>query len=109
MTLVQERPENGMQHQISAADQQFLRGFEACEILPSAFDHSAHVRLAYAYLCLGDRAPDVVAAATEKMRLALLGSYASRCGSKQISRDHHSSMGDGRLSFHERVRDLFLG
>ena len=35
----------------SAHDREFLRAFEACEVAPKDFDHAAHVRLAYIYLC----------------------------------------------------------
>lgn len=39
-----------MNHKLSAADRQFRADFEACRVQPSAFDHRAHVRLAYTYL-----------------------------------------------------------
>jgi hypothetical protein len=35
----------------AAEDREFLRAFEACEVAPKDFDHAAHVRLAYIYLC----------------------------------------------------------
>lgn len=38
-------------HQTSHKDQAFRRAFENCEIAPQEFDHAAHVRLAYIYLC----------------------------------------------------------
>jgi hypothetical protein len=41
-------------HQLSAADRDFVRRFEACELAPASFDHRAHVRLAYAYLVAQD-------------------------------------------------------
>lgn len=56
-----------MNHQISAADQGFLRSFAACEISPEDFDHDAHVRLAYIYLCKNS-----VEYAVEAMKSALL-------------------------------------
>lgn len=40
-----------MNRRLSPDDQLFLRAFEACEIPPANFDHEAHVRLAYIYLC----------------------------------------------------------
>src|SRR5882672_11635323 len=40
-----------MEHRLSIEDAAFRRAFEACEVAPPAFDHAAHVRLAYAYLC----------------------------------------------------------
>lgn len=39
-----------MKHAISPDDLQFQRTFEAFKVEPSAFDHAAHVRLAYVYL-----------------------------------------------------------
>lgn len=55
-----------MNHQTSAEDQAFRSRFEACKISPIDFDHRAHVRLAYIYLCEND--PDTVA---QKMRQSL--------------------------------------
>src|SRR3546814_20330283 len=40
-----------MKHQASLGDLEFKRRFEACETLAAEFDHAAHVRLAYVYLC----------------------------------------------------------
>ncbi len=37
-------------HLLTTADQEFRRCFEAGELLPSAFDHRAHLRLAYVHL-----------------------------------------------------------
>ena len=54
-------------YQASDADRQFRLAFEACTIAPSAFDHEAHVRLAYIYLTEGD-----ADSAVQKMRDALL-------------------------------------
>lgn len=56
-----------MAHQTSADDQEFRRAFEACETSPSEFDHAAHVRLAYVYLC-----GNAVDGASEKMKHSLL-------------------------------------
>jgi hypothetical protein len=38
-------------HRASPDDEDFRRAFEACEVDPARFDHAAHVRLAYIYLC----------------------------------------------------------
>ena len=43
-----------MKHRASWEDQIFRRQFEACAVRPAAFDHRAHVRLAYIYLCASD-------------------------------------------------------
>ena len=40
-----------MRHTTAPEDREFLDAFEACEVAPEAFDHAAHVRLAYIYLC----------------------------------------------------------
>ena len=60
-----------MKYQQSASDREFRRAFEACEVAPGAFDHAAHVRLAYAYLCEGS-----VQEAAGKMKQSLLGFLA---------------------------------
>ena len=39
-----------MGHQLSGDDQQFREDFEAGRVAPDAFNHRAHVRLAYAFL-----------------------------------------------------------
>jgi len=54
-------------HTASADDLAFARAFESWEIDPQAFDHAAHVRLAYVYLC---EAPTEAAAG--RMKTALL-------------------------------------
>jgi hypothetical protein len=56
-----------MAHQLSADDRRFREDFEACRIQPDAFDHRAHVRLAYMYL-----AENNVDRALSLMRDALL-------------------------------------
>ncbi|MDX1548400.1 MAG: hypothetical protein R3247_15485 [Rhodothermales bacterium] len=56
-----------MQHRLSDEDTAFRRAFEAFEVHPDAFDHAAHVRLAYTYLCDGP-----VEAAVDRMRRSLL-------------------------------------
>ena len=38
-------------HRVSHEDKAFRRAFERCEIASEDFDHPAHVRLAYIYLC----------------------------------------------------------
>jgi hypothetical protein len=60
-----------VKHKASADDRAFARAFEACEVKPEAFDHPAHVRLAYIYLC-----EHPVEASVEKMKQALLGFLA---------------------------------
>jgi hypothetical protein len=42
-----------MMHRISADDDRYRSAFEALQIGPDEFDHAAHVRLAYVYLCEG--------------------------------------------------------
>ena len=56
-----------MRHQCSSEDRAFVQAFEACQVAPGDFDHPAHVRLAYIYLC--DYPAD---AAAERMKSALL-------------------------------------
>lgn len=41
-------------HQLSSADRRFREEFEAGALSPEAFDHRAHVRLAYVYLAEND-------------------------------------------------------
>lgn len=57
-----------MKHRLSSEDRQFCDAFERFEVAADEFDHRAHVRLAYAYLC--ERDPDT---ATAAMKDALLG------------------------------------
>lgn len=40
-----------MNHSVSAEDRRFRQAFEALEVAADDFDHRAHVRLAYVYLC----------------------------------------------------------
>jgi hypothetical protein len=56
-----------MMHSVSADDRRFCADFAACRIHPAAFDHRAHIRLAYTYLAEHD--PDT---ALTLMRSALL-------------------------------------
>jgi hypothetical protein len=55
-----------MEHQLSSEDVEFRESFEAGSIAPDAFDHRAHIRLAFAYLV-----EDGTEAATDRMRSAL--------------------------------------
>jgi hypothetical protein len=40
-----------VKHMISEEDMAFQQSFELFKVAPAAFDHSAHVRLCYIYLC----------------------------------------------------------
>jgi hypothetical protein len=51
----------------SKSDLEFVRTFEACDVAPCEFNHFAHLRLAYTYLCQGD-----LKYAQRRMRKALL-------------------------------------
>ena len=53
-------------HGLSAGDRLFREAFESGRLAPSAFDHRAHVRLAYVYLAEHD-----VEAAVDRMRAGL--------------------------------------
>lgn len=57
-----------MRHELSDADLDFRHAFESAALTPDAFDHRAHVRLAYVYLAENDDHT-----ATTLMRLALHG------------------------------------
>jgi len=63
-----------MMHQPSAEDTAFVQAFEAGEVSPAGFNHAAHVRLAYTYLCDQD-----VEGAVVRMKTALLA-FLSRNG-----------------------------
>ena len=43
-----------MSHSLSFGDRRFCADFAACRVHPSAFDHRAHIRLAYTYLAEHD-------------------------------------------------------
>jgi hypothetical protein len=73
-----------MIHKASSDDQAFVRSFEACQISPDDFDHAAHVRLAYIYLC-----EHSVDAAVDRMKKALLGFLAH--------------LGVGESKYHETI------
>jgi hypothetical protein len=60
-----------MTHRVSQEDDRFRRAFEALQMPPGAFDHAAHVRLAYIYLC-----EDSIEGAAERMKKALLAFLA---------------------------------
>ena len=59
-----------MAHKFSMEDNLFRRRFEAFEIPAEQFDHRAHVRLAYIYLC--ESGPDRAAASMKRALLAFL-------------------------------------
>ena len=54
-------------HAVSEDDRAFRTAFEACTVAPGAFNHEAHLRLAYVYLV--EHGPE---GAHERMRQALL-------------------------------------
>ena len=56
-----------MSHSLSSEDRRFCADFEACRIAPGAFDHRAHIQLAYS--CLAEHDAETALA---KMRRALL-------------------------------------
>ena len=56
-----------MKHRASEEDDRFRNAFESQQIEPAAFDHAAHVRLAYVYLC-----ENSVDGAVAKMKGSLL-------------------------------------
>lgn len=60
-----------MPHSPSSDDLAFAAAFAAGKVTPEAFDHAAHVRLAYTYLCEG-----AVEEAAARMRQALLAYLA---------------------------------
>jgi hypothetical protein len=60
-----------MNHRSSAEDDRFRSAFEALQVEPGEFDHAAHVRLAYIYLC-----EDSVEGAVGRMKGALLAFLA---------------------------------
>jgi len=72
-----------MGHQLSGDDQQFREDFEAGRVAPDAFNHRAHVRLAYAFLAEHD-----VDTAIALMRSALQSFIA--CHGIAASRYHET-------------------
>lgn len=73
-----------MKHRASSDDLEFQRRFEACETLPAAFDHAAHVRLAYVYLC--EHSADAAAGRMKAVLLAFL-----------------AHLGIGQTKYHETI------
>jgi len=57
-----------LKHEASADDRAFRKAFEAFEVPAGDFDHRAHVRLAYIYLC-----EQTAEEASGSMKEALLG------------------------------------
>ena len=78
-----------MKHRISPEDIEFRRAFEACETSPAEFNHAAHVRLAYIYLCAHP-----VAGAIERMKASLLNFLA------------HLGVGDAK--YHETMTSAWI-
>ena len=78
-----------MTHKASSDDRAFARDFEAFKIAPGAFDHAAHVRLAYVYLCEG-----TVDAAADRMRGSLLAFL--------------NHLGVGPAKFHETITRAWI-
>jgi hypothetical protein len=72
-----------MKHLRSSEDQTFLKEFEAFTFPPAEFDHRAHVRLAYVYLCEHD-----TDAAYQLMKRSLL-SFITHHGA-DISKYHET-------------------
>jgi len=60
-------------HTTSEADREFRAAFEACAITPAAFNHAAHLRLAYVYLV-----EHGVAGAQARMRESLRSFIAAK-------------------------------
>jgi len=59
-----------MKHRISVEDDAFRMAFESLRVEPGEFDHAAHVRLAYVYLC--EHSVDRAAARMKEALLAFL-------------------------------------
>ena len=73
-----------MKHRASTEDERFRAAFEKLQVPPAEFDHAAHVRLAYVYLC-----EDSIEGAVVKMKRALL-SYLAHLGADPIK--YHETM-----------------
>jgi hypothetical protein len=82
-------PTPAISHAISADDVEFRRAFEACETPAAAFDHAAHLRLAYVYLCAY---PLDVAA--ERIKASLL--------------DFLAHLGIGQAKYHETITRAWM-
>ena len=76
-------------HTASPEDLAFARSLETYELAPEAFDHAAHVRLAYVYLC-----ESPVDSAAERMKDSLLGYL-----------DH---LGVGHGKYHETITRAWI-
>ena len=82
------------EHSVSIADLEFQRAFEACEIKADEFDHQAHVRLAYIYLCEERDEGSENRSAYERMKRALL-----------VYLNH---LGIGPAKYHETITRAWL-
>ena len=78
-----------MSHKISLDDERFRIAFEAFEISPEAFNHRAHLRLAYIYLC--DKSPSDAERAMKRSLLAFL-----------------NHVGAGEAKFHETMTSAWI-
>jgi len=78
-----------MKHRISPEDDRFRRAFETQQVSPADFDHAAHVRLAYIYLCEGS-----IESAVESMKAALLAFLAH--------------LGVGPAKYHETITRAWI-
>lgn len=76
-------------HSISTEDRDFQRAFEKCEIIPEDFDHAAHLRLAYIYLC-----ETSIEAVGERMKGSLL--------------KYLNHLGSGRDKYHETLTQAWI-
>lgn len=73
-----------MNHRTATEDREFRRAFEAREIPAHEFDHQAHIRLAYVYLC--EHSMD---GAHDRMKRALLA-YLNHFGIGDT--DYHETL-----------------
>ena len=78
-----------MNHSVSTDDIEFRRAFEARETAPTGFEHAAHVRLAYVYLCAYP-----LEVATERMKRSLLNFLAH--------------LGIGEAKYHETITRAWI-
>ena len=82
-------PRITVKHTTSEEDLLFQRSFESFEVAPSDFDHAAHVRLAYVYLC-----QHPADEAAEHMKSSLLA--------------YLQHVGVGRSKFHETITKAWI-
>lgn len=99
-----------MKHHISPDDDRFRSAFEALRVEQGEFDHSAHVRLAYVYLCEHD-----IEGAVARMKRALLA-FLNHLGAGEskyhetITRawvmavDHFLNLGEACSSYADLIR-----